>query len=313
MARDHMDNPSGCVCYIVNNGYLLPALVSASQARRHTPKSVADIVIVIVDRPHAEAAAFGEAAKSLSVEILYAQASDINNMHIMFARLFLDRLLSERYTRIVYIDGDTQVDGDLTPLFEVRVEDGHFLACRDPAHMFAQLSSTWRRRIDAERAAIDYQGPSDRYFNSGVLVVDRSSWPELARKCLDLADRRGQTMKFPDQDILNLAIGDRCRLISHRWNFPGFLIGSAAETKVQPRIYHFMSNPRPWIVAAPPWGTQRLRPYQDLLAQHPALAFLKPAGSIASVVRAHLAQTLKMALEYNRVGAYSETAPDIAD
>ena len=311
MVTEPADAPKGCVCYIINNGYLLPALVSASQARCHTPASVADVVIVVIDEPHRQSAVFDRAAKALGVEVIYARAADIDHMHIMFGRFFLDRLLPEKYSRIAYVDGDTQVDGDLSPLFEAPLDPGRLFACRDPAQMFAELSPGWRRQIESERAAIGYEGAFDRYFNSGVLVADSASWPELSRLCLDLTARRGQSMKYPDQDILNLAVGERCELISNRWNFPGFLIGSPAERVAEPRIVHFMSNPRPWTVAAAPWGARRQHPYKNLLSSHPDLEFLKPARSLRTVMRYQIIQSLKMMIEYRAVGRLHETKPDL--
>ena len=118
-------------------------------------------------------------------------------------------------------------------------------------------------------------------------------------------------MKYPDQDILNLAVGERCELISNRWNFPGFLIGSPAERVAEPRIVHFMSNPRPWTVAAAPWGARRQQPYKNLLSSHPDLEFLKPARSLRTVMRYQIIQSLKMMIEYRAVGRLHETKPDL--
>ena len=192
------------------------------------------------------------------------------------------------------------------------VPKGSFLACRDPTVLFSQLSARWKERIEAEHDHIGYALPHDDYFNSGVLVIERESWPALSLACQEMVRDKGASLRHPDQDILNLAIGDRCKLISNRWNFPGFLIGAQTEKTISPCIYHFMSNPRPWNVAVPPWGEVWARPYADLLKAHPELGFLAPTKKAHAAVRYWLQQQYKIAAYYHAVGRINEPRPDIA-
>ena len=57
----------GCVVYFINNAYMLPALVSASQARRLTDPALADVWIVCLDTPGPQASALDEAAAQTGV------------------------------------------------------------------------------------------------------------------------------------------------------------------------------------------------------------------------------------------------------
>jgi len=301
----------GCVVYFINNAYMLPALVSASQARRLTDPPLADVWIVCLDRPGPQAPALDAAAAKAGVVIHYEDPAAIDGLHIMFARFFAHRLVPERYERIVYIDGDTQIGGALDPLFTVKIPQGRFLACRDPGALFAKLSPGRAAALDAHYARIGYAGPREDYVNSGVMVMERQSWPSLADACLEMTRRVGQSLFHPDQDVLNLAVGAKCLRISNRWNFPGFLIGSKAEAATAPRIYHFMSNPRPWSYAVAPWGRAWLDPYDAFLRDHPALAALTPDRPLRPTLRYHLQQTIKMATEYGPVGRLQETAPEL--
>ena len=144
-----------------------------------------------------------------------------------------------------------------------------------------------------------------------MLVFDRSSWRSLSQTCFDYMKRDHRRFPYPDQDILNLAIGERCTLMSHRWNFPGFLIGSNAEDAVRPHIYHFMSNPRPWIVSVSPWNNGWTRPYKDLLERYPKLRSVAARTSSAQRARYWLQQRLKMITEYGPVGNFSEPPPEL--
>jgi lipopolysaccharide biosynthesis glycosyltransferase len=300
-----------CVCYTIDEGYLLPALVSAIQARSQLPSTTADVVIIVIGRRGEMSALAETVAAEHSVRMVFAERDAIDGRHIMFARLYLSTLLTEPYRRIIYIDGDTQVRGDLTPLVEAPISPGRFLACRDPAVVFAELSKRWRRRIAREREAVGYKRPHADYFNSGVLVIDRESWGPLAEACFALLRRGAGTSRYPDQDLLNLAIGDRCTFISSRWNFPGFFIGSRAEERLEPRIYHFMSNPRPWIEAVRPWGAAWAEPYRKLIEDNPALAGLTPRRSRLRALRYWLQQEMKIATEYTRAGQIREPDPEL--
>ncbi len=303
--------PKACVCYTINDGYLLPALVSAVQARRHTDPATTDVMVMVIGEPSEANQAAAAVAQSLGVILKLAPKAQIEDHHVMFARLFADVIAGGDYQRLVYIDGDTQVRGSLAPLVEATIPEGCFLASRDPAVLFAQLSPQWRRRTDAYRREVGYERPYADYFNSGVLIADRAAWPQIRQAALTTLQGHTAGMRFADQDILNLAVGDRCRLISNRWNFPGFLIGSQAERTTRPHIYHFMSNPRPWIEPVRPWGEAWRRPYVELISQYPQLRFLEPRKSLGRRLRYWLQQEFKMLTEYGPVGVLAEPEAQI--
>lgn len=301
---------TGCVCYVIDEGYLLPTLVSARQARRQLSPDH-DVLIVCVGEVSSRSDLAAAAAADMGVALLQVSPADIGNLHVMFGRFFLSDLLPERYRRVVYIDGDTQVRRSLDPLFEVDIPPGGFLACRDPGVLFAKRDGALRRRMYEHRARIGLTGSAESYCNSGVLVFERAGWRDVSKASLDIYRQHGAAFIYPDQDALNLAASERCTLISNRWNFPGFLIGSEAEADTRPHIYHFMSNPRPWTVAAQPWGDAWRAPYRELLADYPELGFLEPAASRAYQARYRLQQLVKMGLTYRAVGRMREAPPQL--
>jgi len=304
--------PTGCACYVVDEGYLLPTLVSALQARDRVSPELADVAIVCVGETTARTETAAAVAAARGILFIQVSRADVGDLHVMFGRFFLSQVLPGQYTRLVYIDGDTQVRGDLDPLFRAQVPAGGFLAIRDPAILFAQHDPTLRRRMLDYRRRIGLVGAPEDYFNSGVLVIDRAGWTAVADTCLKLYRERGASFLYPDQDALNLGARELCTLISNRWNFPGFLIGSRAEADTRPHIYHFMSNPRPWTVAARPWGEAWGAPYRRLLAEHPQLAFLKPTPSRMYTARYRVQQFVKMGLSYRAVGRMREAPPQLA-
>lgn len=299
-----------CICYVVDDNYLFPTLVSASQARENASASLADIVILCLSDASDRVKKVMPVAIALGIELIEIPTSSIENLHPMYGRLFIDKLLPKAYERVLYIDGDTQVAGSLEPLLNVDIPEGKFLAVRDPAAMFARLSDKWASRIQGERveAGLGDKAIED-YLNTGVLVFNMKDWAELAGETLKLIRARSTPFKFGDQDPMNLAIGDRCLYISNRWNFPGFLIGSGQDERVKPVIYHFMSNPRPWVHAGAPWGPKWHAPYKAFLARFPVLESVAPKTTPVKALRHYLQQALKGVTEYGPVSRFSEAAP----
>jgi hypothetical protein len=60
--------------------------------------------------------------------------------------------------------------------------------------------------------------------------------------------------------------------MSFRWNFPIFFRNCGVEAPLAPRVYHFMSKPKPWNGAFPPWDSSFVEPYMKLLSEYPDLS-----------------------------------------
>ena len=291
-----------CVCYVVDEGYLFPTLVSALQARRHTPPVDADVAICCLGAPPATLEPFRKIAESAGVRLLAPDLSILDGRHVMFGRFFLDRILDRSYRTILYIDGDTQIARSLAPLLTVARPSGFIGAARDPVTLYAAMSDRWAGRHAAHCDAIGFTGAKADYVNSGVLLISPDGWSDISAACLALYDRRPERYIHPDQDVLNIVAQDHLHLMSTRWNFPGFLIGSGSEAAVSPHVYHFMSNPRPWHSAGPPWGVKWAEPYAELARRHPELAAVAPRASWSRRLRYAAQQRLKQVTEYRKVG-----------
>ena len=260
-------------CYTIDEGYLLPTLLSASQLRRQLPRACADVVVVCFG----EASDFTVAAEALcardALRFVLVPKAVLDGAPMICARFFLTEILEAQYRDLVYIDGDTQVAGSLEPLLVHAVAPGEILATPDPmAVMIDSPQGGWpARRAYFERLGVPAHRHG-RYFNSGVMRFRRTDWESLSRDCLKFCTVRGDTLTFRDQDALNIVVGEAHRPTSFRWNFPSFFMNFGAEAAIAPRVYHFMSNPRPWQGAFAPWGRTWHDPYLAFLADNPALA-----------------------------------------
>ena len=167
-------------------------------------------------------------------------------------RLLLPELLPE-LGRVIYVDLDTVVEGDVGELAAVDL-GGHPLGARTVAFSMAnewrrigdllpaQAASDLRRTMSA-RHAFDFTN-----FNAGVLVLDlaRMRADRFVAEHLPLVARFG----LNDQHILNAYVGPNRAELDRRWNaLPMF------EDVTEPGIIHFAG-------ALKPWGDQ-LVPYRD--------------------------------------------------
>ena len=81
---------------------------------------------------------------------------------VILARLLLDRLLPPDVDRVLYLDGDTIVRGNLAELWQTDMGDAVIGACVEPT-------------MDKQRK-IALGMENVPYFNSGVLLIDLDKW-----------------------------------------------------------------------------------------------------------------------------------------
>ena len=263
--------PRAAVCYTASSGYLFQTIVSALQARRHTEDDIAVYIIFFGPDDSAEAEIFGRICAENDIVLTTVSAELLGGLQPNYGRLFLDQILPPEVEEYLYLDGDTQILGDITPLVRATAPEGGILAARDPMvfireinrHLGGQIDAWWNGSSIPDRLRGDY-------VNSGVMRVSRSALPDLRAACLLVAlGPGGSEMKFSDQDAINLAADGRVGVLSMRWNYPGFLLDTQIADLVPPRIVHFMSNPRPWNAPFRPWGRAFYQPYEELVSRYP--------------------------------------------
>lgn len=172
----------------------------------------------------------------------------------MWFRIFLPELLPG-VARVLYLDSDTIAVDSLEPLWATDLSGAWLGAV---TNVF-QPNHVWRP------AELGLAGP-EVYFNSGVLLMNldamrRDRRSEALVRC---ATERGETLEWPDQDALNLVLGERRVGIHPRWNcmnslsFPGAakVYGRRRtwQARRRPGIRHFEgpSTNKPWHVACDP-------------------------------------------------------------
>jgi len=261
------------VAYVCSGGYLFQTVVSAIQARAHS-SAAADVIVVLLREDAATASEaerlFARISAENDVQLVGVDKGPLEGLGPAYGRLFLDQFLPD-VEELLYLDGDTQILGSLDPLLFADAPRDGALGARDPLVFIQQAVPSYRTGIEEvwDASGIDPEIRA-RYINSGMIRLSRNALGRLRESALALHASKGDFVRFGDQDLINLALGDRVGLVSMKWNFPGFLLDSQVSDQIEPRILHFMSNPRPWNAPLWPWGRRYFEPYRDFVEHYPA-------------------------------------------
>ena len=118
----------------------------------------------------------------------------------IYYRIFAARYLPDTLDRVLYLDPDLVVNGSITPLYQMDLENYYFAAA---SHTGAFLQKMNILRLDMEE--------DSPYINSGVMLMNLS----LLRKEQNFEDvfqfieKRKSLLVLPDQDIISGLYGSR--------------------------------------------------------------------------------------------------------
>ena len=115
-----------------------------------------------------------------------------------YARLFVGEILPSDVDRVLYMDCDMLVLGDISELWNTNLNDNIIGAVQD------QVSRKSKIAIGLDL--------SDDYFNAGLLLIDLKKWRDenMGEKCIQFIDEHQGRVIHHDQGVLN-------GLLKHRW------------------------------------------------------------------------------------------------
>jgi lipopolysaccharide biosynthesis glycosyltransferase/GT2 family glycosyltransferase len=164
-----------------------------------------------------------------------------------YYRIFLPQVIPESYDKCLYLDCDTLILGNIRPLWETDLENYALAAVQD-----AHVGLT-------DRAEVLGPFPSEKYFNSGVLLINLRLWrkEQLALKVIDFIRKNPSKIKLHDQDGLNGILYDSWKPLNERWNKMVFTIYGYGQTIKHPmkamdfitgpKVMHFAYKNKPWL------------------------------------------------------------------
>lgn len=114
----------------------------------------------------------------------------------------------EAVDRVLYLDIDTVVDGDLSELFTMDFEGNYFCAARDSGKDWTALKG---------KLGIPFEYP---YINSGVLLMNIAELKKVINDdfIIDFLVKHHERFSFCDQDMINKAWYRNIKIISNKYN-----------------------------------------------------------------------------------------------
>lgn len=227
-----------------DNNYAAGVMVLIASAAWHTPNlrvTVLDMGISPDNRANLDALAGRLGIEIDRIEVSEASFSKlkVKRTHLnrsTYLRLLIPDLMPDE-TRVVYMDCDMVVMGNLTALNEIDLEDAIVAAVPCPSPNQLELQDT-----DTQLG---------EYVNAGLLVMNLPVWRAegIAQKCLDLLSDPGRDLLSEDQSAINIVGRGRILNLPLTYNvyadpFAYAAGGTLPEGDI--RVLHYVVRHKPW-------------------------------------------------------------------
>lgn len=149
---------------------------------------------------------------------------------LAYARLMAGSLFPQ-YGRIVYLDADVLLAGDVAELYFSDLRGAPAAAAGDGLALWSIEEGTMHPHLEYMGS---YLSSPLSYCNSGVLVLDLDQMRRrnLEHRLLQQLRSRPEPFPYPDQDILNIALHGDITPLPPEWNFQ-FLSWTWDEERIQ--------------------------------------------------------------------------------
>ena len=156
-----------------------------------------------------------------------------------YFRLFIAEMFPQ-YSKVVYIDSDTVVQGDISQMYLTDIGDAYVGACHEQAMVQVDEYGTYVEKV----VGVD----RNFYFNAGVLLINCQQF--RAHKVLDKFTQLLGEYNFvvtQDEDYLNLICKDWVYWLDQRWNTEIF--GNISYPIEEAKVLHYIMTSKPWHYA----------------------------------------------------------------
>lgn len=212
------------ICYTGDEGYAMQiatSLVSVLESNQETEMTfyiLGDSYSVKTKKRFAEISElYGKDIHIIDItglmkkleDTVFYQEPDIGKnglITFMYARLFVDSALPEEVDKVLYIDGDTIILGNVKELYETEL---------DPMCVIGAIRDIWPVSHN-EKIGL---GKNDLYFISGLLLIDLKRWREDRVEELILSHMHETNFKYlmHDQDVINVCLKGKIDTLPLKW------------------------------------------------------------------------------------------------
>ncbi|HEY9635127.1 MAG TPA: glycosyltransferase family 8 protein [Coleofasciculaceae cyanobacterium] len=173
---------------------------------------------------------------------------------VTYYRLLIPQLVPRHFNKVIYLDSDMVVKGDLEQLWNIDIGDNYVLAVQDDNQRYIRMSGGLR---NYKEVGIN---PDYKYFNAGLLVINLEKWrtDNIPQKVVEYLERNKDYVRDHDQDGLNAVLAGKWGELNPRWNqMPRIYTYSSwqdspydeplyQELLEHPYIVHYTTSPKPW-------------------------------------------------------------------
>jgi lipopolysaccharide biosynthesis glycosyltransferase len=166
-----------------------------------------------------------------------------------YLRIFAADILDRKIEKILYLDCDLVVLGDLRDLWSTDVNGYALAAVPDPFGA-------------GDRTFLGIP-PGRPYVNTGVMLLNLMRWrtEHLSQQLVRFIEAHGSSLWYWDQDAINAVLHDSILALDYRWNVQAQMFKSKpkrfldlgvaiCEARRQPAIIHYSSAEKPWLFRA---------------------------------------------------------------
>ena len=153
-----------------------------------------------------------------------------------YYRLFIAEMFPD-YEKVIYIDSDTVVTGDISELYNTEIGDNYLGACHEQAMIGVDAFGEYAERVVGVSRY--------NFFNAGVLLINCEEF--RCHRVLDRFARYLQEYNFvvtQDEDYLNLICKDHVYWLDGRWNTEVF--GVIPHDVREAKVIHYIMTNKPW-------------------------------------------------------------------
>lgn len=274
------DHPVVPVVFAADNNYV-PMLTTtiSSMLRNANPERFYDVVVLTRDISGDNRAEMSTYLEALAphVKLRFHNVAPVidrydlatSNEHISVETYyrFLVPSVLPFYDKVLYLDSDLIVEGDVAELFDTELGDNLLGAVSDVDYL-GNLNMSDGARLAYTNKVLKMADPY-RYFQAGVLLLNTHAMREAYSTEQWLQFASAPDYIYDDQDVLNAHCEGRVRYLDPSWNVMhdcGARVGNVfsfapAKTyqtylaaRSNPRIRHYAGFEKPWNTAGCDWA-----------------------------------------------------------
>lgn len=244
------------ICLCTDRNMLIPALFVADCVLRHGAGTRNPFDVIVFAEPSEVDDEHRAWMETRGIRIYDAFDGDLLRSAARFPerlsaatmiRLILPQILAGRYDRILYLDADLTIHGDVSAIFPLAM-DGFPVAATPSGRRWLPWLAEEKAEFDRHTRLLGMSDPP-RFFNAGVLLIDVGNWNriDLGARTLDFIRRNSDLCYLPDEHGLNAVLDGRLVEISAVWNASPRNWSNPAMRRIsEPVIVHYAGFDKPW-------------------------------------------------------------------